>query len=120
MKEPAFLLDAARVLRYATLDPRAGRFSTVVSGVPVDSETVKGLAIVETLLDGTIFLLNCNADWETVVSSAHASADAAQAAARELYPPSAQKWVDYRPLTEDEQREIVSTRAFLKDLEAGG
>ena len=120
MKEPDFLLDAARVLRHATLDARGGRFSTVVSGVPVDSETVKGLAIVETLLDGTIFLLHCNADWETVASGVHASAEAAQAAAGELYPPSAQAWTDYRPLTEEEEREITSTRAFLKDLEAGG
>jgi hypothetical protein len=120
MKEPQFLLDAARVLRYAELDERAGRYAAVVSGVPVDSATVKGLAIVETLLDGTIFLLHCNDEWETVAYSAHASADAAQAAALEAYPPAAQRWSNYRALTDDEEREIVSTRAFLREIAADG
>ena len=120
MKAPEFLLDAARVLRYAVMDARAGPFSAVISGVPVDSSTVKGLAIVETLVDGTIFLLHCNADWETVASSAHTSAADAEAEAHRMYPAAAQRWTPYRALTADEEREIVSTRAFLKELAAGG
>ena len=120
MNEPDFVLDAAQVLRYAELDPRAHRFGAVVAGVPVDSESVKALAIAESLFDGTIFLLHCNADWETVAASTHAGAEAAQAYAGETYGAALQPWTPYRALTAEEEGEIRTTRAFLRDLASEG
>ncbi|HEX4779784.1 MAG TPA: hypothetical protein VH301_03465 [Usitatibacter sp.] len=118
MDEPAFLLDAARVLRYASLVPRGAGYSAVVGGVPVDSSTVRGLAVTESIVDGSIYLLHCTVDWETVAATSHQSADAAQAFAGEAYVEATQSWTPYRALTEDEEREIRTTREFLRELAA--
>lgn len=118
--EPPFLLDAALVTRYAGLEARGERFSAVIGGVPVDMDTVRGLAVVESLVDGAIYLLHCTGDWETVTASMHESADAAQAFAAEAYSGAVQRWSAYRPLTQDEEQEMRTTREFLRELAAGG
>jgi len=118
--EPAFLIDAARVVRYASVEPRGAGFTTVVGGVPLDAATVKALAVVESLVDGSIYLLHCNADWETVTASTHPTADAAQAFAAEAYADATQRWTPFRALTEDEEREVRTTREFLRELAAEG
>jgi hypothetical protein len=120
MDEPAFLIDAARVMRYASVEPRGAGFVAVVGGVPLDAAAVKGLAVVESLVDGSIYLLHCNADWETVTASPHPTADDAQAFAAEAYADARQQWAPYRALTEDEEREVRTTREFLRELAAEG
>ena len=120
LEEPPFVLDAARVLRYAALDfgaPGAAP-SFVVNGVPLDRANLAGVAIAEALLDGTIFLLHCSARWETVSASQHPDRAAAEQAAASTYGPALAEWQDYRALTEEEQREIQTTRSFLQDLAA--
>ena len=120
MREPEFLLDAARVVRYAALEPREGGYSAIAAGVPVDQENVVALAVVERLVDGKVFLLHCNRDWDTVVATAHSDAAEAERSGRELYSAATQHWADFRALTDEEQRELRSTRDFLKDLAAEG
>ena len=119
MREPEFLLDAARVLRYAALEAPAGGYSAIAGGVPVDQENVVALAVVERLVDGKVFLLHCNGDWDTVVATAHADAAEAERSARELYADATQTWADFRTLTPEEERELRSTRAFLKEITEG-
>jgi hypothetical protein len=116
--EPPFVLDAARVVRYAALDMSELSSGVVVNGVPLDAANLAAVALVEALLDGTVFLLHCNERWETVVASQHADAEAAEQAARSTYGAALPTWTEYRVLTEEEQREIQTTRSFLLDLAA--
>lgn len=119
IEAPPFVLDAARVLRYAVLDLGAERpTSFVVSGVPLDARNLAGVVIAEALLDGTIFLLHCNDRWETVSASHHPDAPSAERAATSTYGAALPAWTEYRPLTDEEQREIQTTRSFLQDLAA--
>jgi len=120
MREPEFLLDAARVVRYAVLDPGERGYSVIAGGVPVDQENVVALAVVERLVDGKVFLLHCNRDWESVVATPQADAAQAERGARELYAAAKQRWSDFRALTAEEERELRSTKDFLKDLLAEG
>ena len=116
MREPEFLLDAARVVRWAALEAVAGGYNAIAGGVPVDQENVAGLAVVERLVDGRVFLLHCNRDWDTVVATEHSDAVEAERAGHELYAAAKQHWSDFRALTAEEERELRSTTAFLKDL----
>ncbi|HXF78767.1 MAG TPA: hypothetical protein VN598_07890 [Usitatibacter sp.] len=120
MGEPEFLLDAARVVRYAELEPPAEGYHAVAGGIPVDQENVVALAVVERLVDGRVFLLHCNRDWETVVATAHGDAADAEQSGRELYAAARQRWSDYRELTPEEMRELRSTKSFLEGLAAEG
>lgn len=114
--EPPFLLDAAHVLEYAHLDAaqRGKHQSAVVEGVMVDTANVSRLVIARNLADDTIFLMHCNDDWLTIAASRQADVDAARRAAAEGYSDLA--WVPFRELSAEEDNEIRSTRAFLKEL----
>ena len=116
MREPEFLLDAARVVRWAALEAGEGGYNAIAGGVPVDQENVVALAVVERLVDGKVFLLHCNRDWDTVVATGHADAMDAEQSGRALYAAAKQHWSDFRALTAEEERELRSTRDFLKDL----
>lgn len=116
MREPEFLLDAARVVRWAALEAGAGGYNAMAGGVPVDQENVTALAVVERLVDGKVFLLHCNRDWETVAATEHADAGEAERSGRELYSGARQDWSDFRALSGEEERELRSTREFLKEL----
>lgn len=120
MGEPEFLLDAARVVRYAVLESQGPGYSAIAGGVPVDQENVVALAVVERLLDGDVFLLHCNRDWETVAATAHEDTAEAERSGRELYAAARQRWSDFRELTPEEERELRSTKSFLEDLAAEG
>ena len=87
LEEPPFVLDAARVLRYAALDPgpRGWRSSVVVNGVPMDGANLAGVAVAEALLDGTVFLLHCNERWETVSATVLPDVEAAEREAATTY-----------------------------------
>ena len=120
LDEPPFVLDAARVVRYAALDlsaPGAAR-SFVVNGVPMDRANLAGVAIAEALLDAAVFLLHCTDRWETVSASDHPDIASAERAAASTYGPALAGWTEYRPLTDEEQREIQTTRSFLQELAA--
>ncbi|HSS29076.1 MAG TPA: hypothetical protein VLL50_14095 [Usitatibacter sp.] len=116
MREPEFLLDAARVVRSAALEAGAGGYNAIAGGVPVDQENVAALAVVERLVDGGVFLLHCNRDWDTVVATEHSDAAEAERSGHELYAAAKQRWSDFRALTAEEERELRSTREFLKEL----
>ena len=116
MREPEFLLDAARVVRWAALEAGAGGYNAIAGGVPVDQENVVALAVVERLVDGSVFLLHCNREWDTVAATEHSDAAEAERSGRELYAASKQQWSDFRALTAQEERELRSTREFLKEL----
>jgi len=120
LEEPPFVLDAARVVRYAALDLGAPGVapSFVVNGVPMDRANLARVAIAEALLDGAIFLLHCTDRWETVSASDHADVASAERAAASTYGAALAGWTEYRALTEDEQREIQTTRSFLQELAA--
>jgi hypothetical protein len=120
LEEPPFVLDGARVLRYSTLDPgpRGWGSSVVVSGVPMDAANLAGIAIAESLLEGTVYLLHCNERWETVSATILPDVEAAEREAASTYGDALPGWTEYRPLTDEERSEIQSTRAFLRDLAA--
>ncbi len=115
---PPLLLDVARVLRYVVF-PRAeraqDRVSAVVGGVAVDSDTLAALVIAENLAGEDTFLIACNRDWDTMAASSHLDVAQAEAAARSgCGRPLA--WTEFRELTEEERREVETTRAFLREL----
>jgi hypothetical protein len=115
---PPFVVDAARVLRYAVLDMEKLRAGVVVNGVPLDAANLNGVAIAEALLDGTVFLLHCNDHWETVTASHHPDTASADAAATSTYGSAFPGWTEYRALSDEEQRELHTTRSFLIELAA--
>ena len=116
--EPPFVLDAARVIEYAPFDMQiaSGRASAVLGGVAVDLQNVAGLAIVEDLARGTLFLLYCNKDWETVAADAIVDLGAGKALAENSFTGTARLWTAYRELTPAEQAEVDSTKKFLREL----
>ncbi|HEX3062493.1 MAG TPA: hypothetical protein VHP55_07465 [Usitatibacter sp.] len=118
MREPEFLIDAARVVRHAVLEPGGRGYNAIAGGVPVDQENVVALAVVERLVDGKVFLLHCNRDWETVAATAHSDIAEAERSGRALYAAAVQRWADFRELTAEEEREVRSTKAFLEGLAA--
>jgi len=120
LEEPPFVLDAARIVRYATLDPgpRGWRGAVVVNGVPMDAANLAGVAIAEGLLDGTVFLLHCNERWETLSATILPDVESAEREAATTYGDALPGWTEYRPLTDEERSEIQGTRAFLRDLAA--
>ena len=120
--EPPLLLDAARVLEYASFDDalRASPGSSaVVGGVAVDLNNVAGVVIAEGLAQGELFLLLCNDRWETLAAQTCADVAGAKARAEQAYPALSRLWRAYRELTGAEQAEIASTRNFLRELLAG-
>ena len=117
--EPPMLLDAARVLEYASFDDalRASPGSSaVVGGVAVDLNNVAGVVIAEGLALGETFLLLCNDHWETIAADTCADLAGAKAQAERSYPGLSRLWRSYRELTDAEQAEIASTRKFLREL----
>jgi len=118
MTEPPFLLDAARVMAFALIDPSRfpARTVTVEGGIPLDLDVVRGVAVTQALLDEQVYLLHCTSDWLTLAAGAYADVAAARAAAERSYPGLSSQWQDYRALTAEELAEIDTTRAFLKDL----
>jgi hypothetical protein len=119
--EPPLILDGARVLEYAPFDERilASGASAVVGGVAVGSQNAAGLAIVEDLAKGGLFLLTCNADWETVAAVGVADVAGAKAQAEKSFPGAGRVWREFRSLTDAERAELESTRRFLRELAAG-
>ena len=122
MTEPPFLLDAARVVAFAWIDPVMfpERTVSVEGGVPLDLDVVRGVAITQALLDDQVYLLHCTSDWLTLAAGTYDDVESARTAAEASYPGLARLclWQAYRALTPAEQSEIESTRAFLKDLAA--
>jgi len=116
--EPPPILDGARVLEYAPFDPQilSGRASAVVSGVAVDLQNVAGLVIVEDLANGTLYLLHCSGDWETVTASLVVDAAGAKAIAETSFPGVGRLWRKFRDLTAAERAEVESTSRFLREL----
>ncbi len=122
MEEPPILLDGALVLEYATLDPAVSlgeRRSVVVEGVSMDTGTVRRLVIAENLADGAIFLVHCNDRWETLSAGPCGDRAAARKAAAASFSDLPFTWTPMRPLSPEEEREVRSTRAFLRHLVAG-
>jgi hypothetical protein len=118
--EPPFLLDGARILEYGSVArPAGGRASVVVNGVGLDPGILTRVAIVRTLQDDTLFILHCNDRWETIAAEPHADSASARDAAAVAYGPNAVSWRAFRALTDEESREIESTRVFLRELIAG-
>ncbi|HLX23198.1 MAG TPA: hypothetical protein VKR38_07635 [Usitatibacter sp.] len=117
---PQFMIDGARVLRFAFLDASRGPYSTVVNGMPVDGSIVTRLVIAEDLVEDGVYLLHCNRDWDTVAASHFGDAGDAQRSADSAYESATPRWVEYRDLTDEEKRQVETTRAFLKELASGG
>jgi hypothetical protein len=118
--EPPFLLDGARIVQYACMPPQAGGGgSVVVNGVTLDPASVSRVAVVQMLLDETLFVLHCNERWETVAAEPYSELSVAEAAVENAYGAGMVTWLPYRALTEEESREIESTREFLRELVAG-
>lgn len=115
--EPPIVLDGARVIEFAPFDEplqKAG-VSAVVGGVAVDNTA--GLAIVEELAQGGLFLLACNKDWETLAAAGVVDAASAKSQAEISFPGAARLWRE-RSLTDEDRSEIESTRRFLRELMA--
>jgi hypothetical protein len=123
LEEPPFLLDGALVLRYALLDagahPGEGA-GVVVDGIALDLNTVRRVVIAQNLVDDAVFVMHCNDEWNTVAAATYVDAATAQASAAEAYAALAPKWVEFRELSEDEVRELTTTRAFLREIAAEG
>lgn len=123
LEEPPFLLDGALVLRYAFLDigAHAGEGSgVVVDGIALDLNTVRRVVIAQNLVDDAVFVMHCNDDWQTVAAATYVDPATAEASAAAAYGALAPRWVKFRELSEQEVREVATTRAFLKEIAAEG
>ena len=120
-EEPPMMLDGSRVLEYAFLHAgRDGkRDSVVVEGVTLDTNTVTRLAIGENLIEGGVFLMHCNDEWSTVAAGSHHDPAAARKSAEHAYSGLAIEWQAFRELTAEEEREVATTRAFLREIASG-
>ncbi len=123
MEEPPVLLDGSRVLEYAVLDPSvatSGHVSVVVEGVSLDLNSICGLVIAEDLVEGGVFLLHCNKQWQTVAAGRYDRPEAARASADAAYADVTAHWRKYRELSAAEYAEVESTRAFLREIASEG
>ena len=112
MDEPPFLIDGARVLAYGALG--ANPAAAVSGGIALDA---RGAAVTENLADGSIFLLFCDEDWQTLAAEPHGDAEGARRAGNAQFPQM--QWQAYRALTAEESAEIETTREFLRELVRG-
>jgi len=118
-EEPPFVIDGARVVRYAIVDasgPGARRSGIAGDGVPVDFGSASRMLMAEDLLDGSIVLMHCNAEWMTVVAQRHPDLESAQRSADAACAGLAVEWRPFRSLTAEERRELETTRSFLREL----
>ena len=122
-EEPPFLLDGALVLRYAILDvaAHAGEGSgAVIDGIALDLNTVRRVVIAQNLVDDAVFVMHCNEEWQTVAAATYPDVASAEASAAAAYAALAPEWVRFRELSEEEAREVATTRAFLREIAAEG
>jgi hypothetical protein len=113
------MLDATRVVEYAVLDRAqlaASRSSIALGGVPVDSNELAGVVIAESLAEGGYYLLHCNDHWETLAAAHYTQRDSARESATRAYAGITVPWQAFRELTPEEQKEVETTRQFLRDL----
>ncbi len=123
LEEPPFLLDGARVLRYAFLDVAAhsGEGSgVVIDGVALDLNMVRRVVVAQNLVDDAVFVMHCNDEWHTVAAATYPDVATAQAGAAAAYGALAPQWVNFRELSQEEAREVATTRAFLREIAAEG
>jgi hypothetical protein len=121
MSEPPLLLDGARVLEFAIIDLKsvpAHRMSVMAEGLPMDLSTVSRLVIAEDLVQGGVFLLHCNDEWETLTAGHYPDAEAARQSVQGAYAQVTATWTPYRALTAAETAEVETTRAFLREIAA--
>lgn len=119
--EPPVLLDGARVLEYAWLPREEGdseRMRGLVAGVPLAAGVVSTLVIAENLVEQGVFLIHCDDEWGTVIGESYADVESARIAAAEAYRGDTIAWVRFRDLTEQEMREVETTRTFLREIAA--
>ena len=118
INEPPILIDGARVVEYAALEPprEAGMTSVVVEGVTLSLDTVNRLVVAEDFVKGGVFLMHCNDEWETIAAAHFRDAEAARRSAEACYAGVGMTWFPFRPLTSTEQREVQTTRDFLREL----
>lgn len=107
------MLDGARVLEYAATASLPDHGHATVGGLAVDAACV---AIAENPVDGGVFLLFCNDDWNALGVASYPDAAAAKAAAESSCPGIASQWRAFRELSAGERAEIETTRAFLREL----
>ena len=122
-EEPPFLLDGARVLRYAFLDmaAHAGEGSgVVIDGIALDLNTVRRVVVAQNLVDDAVFVMHCNDEWQTVAAATYPDVATAEASAAAAYGALAPEWARFRELSEEEAREVATTRAFLREIAAEG
>jgi len=119
MTEPPFMIDGARVLRFAILDEaieRSGPTSTVFGGMPVHLHDIAGVAVAEDLVEEGVFLVLCNDEWVSLTSARFGDVREARACAEDALPMTRGRWREYRDLTPEERKELETTRAFLREL----
>lgn len=112
---PPILLDGARVVRFALLEPGRRASAIVADGVPVDFEQVSRIAMVEDLVDGTVIAMYCDAEWSSVAAERHPDLETARRAAEAAYSGVAIAWIERRASVEEE-REVQVTRDFLREI----
>jgi hypothetical protein len=121
--EPPFLLDGARVLRYATLDigAHAGQGpGVVIDGIALDLNTVRRVVVAQNLVDDAVFVMHCDNEWQTVAAATYPDVATAEASAAAAYGALAPEWASFRELSEEEAREVATTRAFLREIASEG
>lgn len=113
---PPYVLDSARVLRYAILDASVsytGRISIYVDGKRLGP--VPRLALCENLAqDDDYLLLYCNDDWEVLGAGGFGTLQEALAYAEAGYAGVGGKWQAYRPLRVEELAYIQEVKTFVR------
>ena len=119
MSEPPVVLDGTRVLEYATISSvvhPTGRISVSVGGVPVDLNSVRGVALTEALGDDGFFVIHCDEHWSTLAAGHYPRLEDARASAESAYAGIASLWTKFRELSPEESAEVETTRKFLREL----
>jgi hypothetical protein len=117
MDEPPILLGGARVIEYAVFDQSvrpSGRTSIFVGGVPLDLNEVRGVAIAENLVEGGVFLFQCDDEWEDLAGGHYEDLSRARKSAEACYIGVAALWKTFRALTAEELAEVEAERVGLR------
>lgn len=109
--QPPVLLDGALVLAYAATDDGVEHTGRNASPAP-------RIAICENLAADDVFLMHCDADWNTMAAERFASLEDARQHAESSYAGVTSKWHSYRALSDEEKSRVEEARSYLRDMAA--
>jgi hypothetical protein len=103
--KPPPVIDHAQLLQYAILDESVGYSGRTLLLVNENEiGRVPCLAVCRDARSEGVLLFHCDAGWDVLGCSAHASVDLAKARAERIYPGLSALWIEARVTAEEAER----------------